>query len=274
MNKYTIVILVASALFIAGCGNEKEAKLLFDKAKSLYEDRQYIVAKNVIDSINRRYPKEIKIRRDALTLMRQVERDESEQNIAFCDSLLPIREKELETLKKGFVFEKDPAYDETGNYIPSSMTVERNTEHCYIRCGVSEEGEMYMASVYFGARSIEHTGLKLSTGNAVYVETPAIAYDEGVNYRFKDNGNTTEVVTYTGENCRNIANFVYLNEKERIKAEYMGGRPFSLILSDSDKKAILATCELALVLNEINAMKNEKTKSGMRIQMIDEKLKM
>jgi hypothetical protein len=265
--------MIAFALLVASCSDGKEAKTLYDKAKLHYENKEFVVAKNVIDSINLLYPKEIDVRREALTLMRQVERGESEQNIAFCDSLMPIREKEFEALKKGFAFEKDPAYNETGNYIPPSMTVERNTERSYIRCGVNEEGEMYIASVYFGGRPIEHTGLKLSVSNGTYTQTPAIAYDGGVNYRFKDNGNTTEVITYTGNNCKDIANFVYLNMKERIKAEYTGGKPFTVNLSDNDKKAIQSTCDLALVLSEINAMKKEKIRSEKRIQIINEKLK-
>jgi hypothetical protein len=273
MNRYTILLLITSALLIAGCSGGKEAKTLYDKACLHYENKEFAAAKNIIDSINLLYPKEIDVRRAALTLMRQVERSESEQNITFCDSLMPIREKEFEALKKGFVFEKDPAYNEIGNYIPPSMIVERNTERSYIRCGVNEEGEMYIASVYFGSRPVEHTGLKLSTSNGTYTQTPAIAYDGGVNYRFKDNGNTTEVVTYKGNNCKDIANFVYLNMKERIKAEYTGGKPFTINLSDNDKKAIHSTCDLALVLSEINAMKKEKARSEKRIQMINEKLK-
>jgi hypothetical protein len=273
MNKYAILLII-SVLFPLSCGNGKEAKTLLDKAQSLYENKQFIAAENIIDSLNRQYPKAIEVRKEALTLKRRIERGKSEQNIAFCDSLIPIREKEFETLKKGFVFEKDPAYDETGNYLLPSMTVERNTERSYIRCGVTEEGEMYIADVYFGARPIEHTGLKLSAGDGTYVETPAIAYDGGVNYRFKDNGNTTEVITYKGENCKSIARFVYnINVKERIKAEYTGGKPFTIYLSDNDKKAIRQTYELALVLSEIKAMEQEKAKSEKRIRLIDEKLK-
>ncbi|MDR2680218.1 MAG: hypothetical protein LBC47_05345, partial [Tannerella sp.] len=180
---------------------------------------------------------------------------------------------EAETLKKGFVFEKDTAYDDAGNYIRQAMTIERNVERSYIRCGVNEEGEMYMASVYFGSNPINHTGLKLSAKDGTVAETPSIPYDGGVNYRFKDMGNTTEVVTYKGEDCKSIAGFVYVtDEKERIKVEYTGGKPFSLYLSDADKKNIKATYELAMVLSNINAMQKEKTRSEKRIKLIDGKL--
>lgn len=274
MNKQSIIAIVATLfLGLSGCGKGNEAEKRLAEAKMMYENRQFIAAKSAIDSINTLFPREIKVRREALTLMRLVERGEREQNIAYCDSVLPIRIGELDGLKKGFVFEKDSAYDEIGNFIWQTMTIERNVERSYIRCGVNEKGEMYMASVYFGSRPIEHTGLKFSTKDGTFAETPAIPYDGGVNYRFKDLGNTTEVVTYTGENCKTIANFVSIvDEKERIKAEYTGGKAFSLTLSDADKKAIKATYELALVLSEITALQKEKTKSERKIALIDRKL--
>ncbi|MDR0744007.1 MAG: hypothetical protein LBF05_06600, partial [Tannerella sp.] len=244
-----------------------------EEAKSLYEKKYFSTAKSVIDSINILYPREIAVRKEALTLMRLVERGESEQNIAYCDSLLPIRLEEAEKLKKGFVFEKDTAYNETGNYIRQTMTVERNVERSYIRCGVSEEGEMYMASVYFGSKPIEHTGLKFSTKDGTVAQTPSIPYDGGLNYRFKDMGNTTEVVTYKGEHCKTIAALVYVtDEKVRIKAEYTGGKPYTLYLSDLDKKAIKATYELAMALSDIHAMQKEKVRSEKKIMRIDAKL--
>ncbi|MDR3309427.1 MAG: hypothetical protein LBS80_05690 [Tannerella sp.] len=266
-------ILLLTALILTSCGNSNEAARRLEEAKQMYDSKLFIAAKSAIDSINQLFPREVEIRREALTLMRLVERGEREQNIAYCDSLLPIRESELTKLKIGFVFEKDTVYDEKGNYIWKTMTVERNIERSYIRYGVNEDGEMYMASVYFGSRPLEHTGLKLSINSGVFAETPAIAYDGGLNYRFKDLGNITEVVTYKGENCKMIANFVYnLPEKERVKAEYTGGKAFALYLSDNDKKAIRATYELALTLSEITAMKIEKTNAEKIILLIDSKL--
>ena len=137
--------------------------------------------------------------------MRQVEQKEAERNLAFCDSLIPVKQQELEGLKKGFNFEKDSAYNEIGNYVSKQQTIERNIQRCYIRSGVNEKGEMYLASVYFGGKPINHTGIKLSIQDGLFAETPAIPYDGGLNYHFKDLGNTTEVVTYQGEKCEDAA---------------------------------------------------------------------
>ena len=272
MYKHCITV-ISFLIFLTGCREGKEAQKRLDEANSLYENNQFIAAKSVLDSIHTLHPREVAVRKQALTLMWKVERSECEQNIAYCDSLLPVCISELDELKKGFVFIKNADYDLIGNYIWNTMTVERNVERSYIRCGVSEEGEMYMASVYFGSAPINHTGLHFSISSGAFAETPAIPYDGGVNYRFKDLGNTTEVVTYKGEHCKTIANFILIvSEKDRIKATYTGGKPFSLNLSDTDKKAIRATYELAAVLSDINAMEKEKIRSQKKIMLIDEKL--
>jgi len=268
-----LMTVLAVGCFITGCGKGNEARKRLEEAKTLYETQQYIVAKLAIDSIHILFPREIEIRKQALTLMRLVERGESERNIAFCDSLIPICISESDDMKKDFVFEKNDTYDRLGKYIWKTMTVERNVERSYIRCGVDETGEMYIASVYFGRSPINHTGLSFSANDGTHAETPAIPYDGGVNYRFQDLGNTTEVVTYKGNNCKSIAHFLmFVNEKERIKATYTGGKPFSLYLADADKKAIQATYELALVLTTIDSLQAEKARSEKKIMLIDQKL--
>ncbi|MDR1335198.1 MAG: hypothetical protein LBK22_00020, partial [Tannerella sp.] len=167
----------------------------------------------------------------------------------------------------------DTAYDETGRYIRSAMTVERNVERSYIRCGVTEEGEMYMASVYFGANPPGHTGLRLTATGGTVAETPSIPADGGLNYRFTDLGNTTEVVSYKGEHCKAIVSLVCITgEKERIRADYTGGKPYTLYLSAADREAIRATCELAGTLSEISALQKGKAQAGKKIELIDAKL--
>lgn len=70
--------------------------------RSMYERNEFFAAKSEIDSIRILYPKEFKVIREGLTLMRQVEQKEAKRNLAFCDSLIPVKQQELEGLKKGF----------------------------------------------------------------------------------------------------------------------------------------------------------------------------
>lgn len=163
MKKIAICIPLVAALLIACGGDRKAAEERLARAQALYERNEFFGAKNEIDSLKTLYPKEVNVLRRALTLMRQVELKEAERNMAFCDSLLPIKREEVAELKEGFVFEKDSAYEEIGNYIWKRQTIERNVQRCYVRCGVNEEGEMYLASVFYGSKPIEHTGIRLST---------------------------------------------------------------------------------------------------------------
>ncbi|MDR2232797.1 MAG: hypothetical protein LBE56_06710 [Tannerella sp.] len=269
-----IIFITVFTVLLAGCGKTKEARAHLAEAQGLYENQNYEAAKLEIDSIRILYPQEVGVLKEALVLMRLVERGQSERNIAFCDSLMPIRMEEAEQLKKGFVFEKNPEYDDIGNYIWKQLTIERNVQRSYVRCGVDEKGVMYLASVYYGSRPLNHTGLKLSVPDGAYAETVAVPYDGGMNYRFKDEGNTTEAVTYKSEKCIDAVNFVYgVGDKIRIKAEYTGGTPYTLYLSENDKLAIKATFDLASVLSDIETMRVEKEKSTQKIMYLDEKLK-
>lgn len=272
MKKSAICIAFA-ALALTGCNNdEKKAQVRLDNARNKFERNEFFAAKSEIDSIRLLYPKEFKVIREGLTLMRQVEQKEAQRNLAFCDSLIPIKQQELEELKKGFNFEKDSAYNEIGNYVSKQQTIERNIQRCYIRSGVNEKGEMYLASVYFGGKPINHTGIKLSTTDGLFAETPAIPYDGGLNYHFKDLGNTTEVVTYQGAKCEEAVKFIYSNKGERIKVEYTGGKPYVLYIADADKKAIASTFELAMVLSDIEQLTKEKEKAIKKLAYLEKKL--
>lgn len=273
MKKSAICIVIAATTVLTGCnGNEKKAQAQLDEAKAMFERNEYGLAKSRIDSLRVHYPKEFKVLKAGLTLMRQIEMKEAERNIAFCDSLLPIRMDELKEMQKNFVFEKDSAYDDIGKFVSKQQTIERNIKRCYIRSNVDENGEMSLASVFFGSAPINHTGIKLSTPEGLTVETPVIPYDGGMNYRFKDLGNTTEVVTYKGEKCANAVKFIADNQNQRIRVEYTGGKPYVLYIPDIEKKAIASTYELALILSDIDKMIKEKNKSNKKIDYLKSKL--
>ena len=271
--KNLVIGITLASLVLTGCNNnEKAAQARLDNARSMYERSEFFAAKSEIDSIRILYPKEFDIIRKGLTLMRQVEQKEAERNLAFCDSLLPIKLQELDVLKKNFNLEKDSTYNEIGNYVSKQQTIEKNIQRCYIRSGVNEKGEMYLASVFYGGKPINHTGIKLTTKNDLFAETPAIPYDGGLNYHFKDMGSTTEVVTYIGEKCKDVVELIYNNPKERIRVEYTGGKPYVLYIADADKKAIAATYELAVVLSDIEKLTREKEKSIKKLAYLEKKL--
>ena len=71
--KFSYATLIIMLLFTS-CGKGKEAQKRLDEARAMYENNEFIATKNAIDSINILYPREIEVRKQALTLIRQIGR--------------------------------------------------------------------------------------------------------------------------------------------------------------------------------------------------------
>ena len=245
-------------LALAACsGNEKKAQQILDQAYASYEAGALNKAKTQIDSMRTAYPKEFKAIKKGIQLMREIELKENERTLAYTDSLLHVREAEAAELVKEFTLEKDEQYEELGNYIYKGMNVERNIERSYIRTGVNEYGDIYIGSVYYGKGNINHTGIRAEIKDGSNAETNPIPYDGGTNYRFSDNGNQSEIVTYKKGNDNGVISFINHYQNERIKIIYTGGKSYIIYLDDFSKKAIAKTYELATVLTDITRLKQE-----------------
>ena len=271
MNKkeYLICLLL---FFIACNSNKKQATAYLENAKRLYEQGEYTSAKNNLDSIKKLFPNEFEIQKQGLQLKRQVEIKEQERNLSFCDSLLNVRLTESETMKPGFVFEKDTAYDDVGKYMDKSQRIEIRLQSSYVRTIVNELGEMLLSSVYYGSRPIHHSQLKVSKANGEYAETQTIPYDGGTNYSFVDGGMTTEVVTYMKGKDSGVIQFIYNNKESVLKAELMGKEKYTFTISAVDKNALVKTFDFAVVLSDIAQLKKEKEKSSQRLKYLEGKL--
>ena len=66
--KWTLRTIVSGAalLLAVACGKEKEARAELERARTLYESRQYPAARNAIDTLRMRYPKELGVMKEAL----------------------------------------------------------------------------------------------------------------------------------------------------------------------------------------------------------------
>ena len=259
--------------FIACNSDKKQAEAFLENAQKLYEQGEYVPAKNNLDSIKILFPKEFETQRKGLDLRRLIEIKENELNIIFCDSMLTIRLSEAEKMKQGFIFEKDPKYDEFGKYIDKNQQLESKLQTSYIRTNVNEIGEIFLYSVYYGSRPINHTRLKVSKSNGTeYTETQNIPQDGGMNYSFVDGGMTTEVVTYTNGKDNGVVNFIYNNKESTIKAEYLGKGNYSFNISLADKNVLVRTLDFAIVLSDIEKLKKEKEKSTQRLKYLESRL--
>jgi hypothetical protein len=216
---------------------------------------------------------ELSARRDSLLLARRQDSAEAVRNVAFCDSILPILRTEMEALRGTFSFEKDTAYATPGNYVHHGQTVEHNIGRSYLRSGVTEQGEPFLASVYAGRRPIRHTALRISIPTGLYAQTPEVPFDGGRNYRFEDDGLYTEVVTYRGEQCLPLLQFLYENrDADRLRADYLGGTPYHIYIDAKDRNNIAATYQFSHLIHDIFRLETERQKSTRRLDYLRQKL--
>ena len=271
MNKKEYLICLL--FFLIACNtNKKHATVYLDTARKLYEQGEYTPAKSNLDSIKILFPNEFEVQKQGLQLRRKIEIKEQEQNLIFCDSLLNVRLVEAETMKSGFVFEKDPKYDDIGKYIDKSQQVEAKLQSSYIRTHVNEKGEILFSSVYYGNRPIQHSQLKVSKSNGEFTETQLIPHDGGLNYSFVDEGMTTEIVTYTQGKDNGVIQFIYNNKESALKAELSGKGKYSFTITNADKNVLVKTVDFALILSDIDKMKKEIEKSSQRLMYLEGKL--
>jgi tetrahydromethanopterin S-methyltransferase subunit F len=103
-------------------------------------------------------------------LMQQIRTSENQRNIAYCDSMLQVTNAAIEKAMLAFSLQKDPQYQEIGNYIPkltpSTQLFTRNT----LRSGVSEDGKIYLESIVVG-QNIGHRQVRASLSDGSYAET-------------------------------------------------------------------------------------------------------
>jgi len=268
-TKYSIFLLF---LLIACNPNKKQATVFLETAQKLYEQGEYAPAKSNLDSIKIRFPQEFDIQQKGLKLKRQIEIKENEQNLIFCDSMLPLRLAQAETMKSGFLYEKDTVYDDEGKYIDKSQRLETKLQSSYIRTNVTESGEILFSSVYYGSHPLQHSRLRVSKATGEFAETQNIPYDGGLNYSFVDGGMTTEVVTYTKGKDDGVIQFIYNNKDSVLKAEFLGKGKYAFAISADDKNVLAKIYDFSVILSDIDKLKKEKEKSSKRLEYLKGKL--
>lgn len=104
--KKTISMAIAAMLAIGAmtaCGDKnsgKEAEMMLKEAQSLFENKKYNEAKDMIDSLRKKFPNEIDIRKKALQLYKENELKKAELHIMETDKAISAAKEEYEKLKK------------------------------------------------------------------------------------------------------------------------------------------------------------------------------
>ena len=272
MKKISIIlksILIISILF--SCDSRKAQEENADKRlkhiQELIDQTSYNAAKNEIDSIHTLFPMLVNKRRIAAALSDTVLRRESSRSLAFCDSILPGKIHEMDSIQKNFRFEKDKKYQETGNYVYKTEQTESNATRTYLKTYVDENADFYLVSNYCGGK-IEQQSVEVSA-NELFAHTDTISLSDPNNHRFDDGGSHFESIIFKNESGKTVVEFITQSTSKVLKITLHGKRSYTYYLADADKKAIIETYHLWKVKKDVVQLHKEIKKATLRIMRIN-----
>lgn len=268
MKKIMLPVIMVFALAACNDSGEKKARLKLHAAEQALSKSDFSEAKLRIDSIKILYPKAFEARRQGIKLLQQVDLKEQQRGLVYLDSMLVLKQKELDAIKDRYVFEKNAEYQKVGNYFSPSQTVEKNINRSYLRAQVNENGGMTLTSIYCGGSNIHHTAVKVTAPDGSFARTP-LSRDS---YETTDLGMKIEKADYKLGEDGDVIGFIHLNKDKKLNVEYIGDRNYKMRLPESDGKAISSLYELSRLLSSIEQIKKEIKEANLKIEFIKRKM--
>ena len=268
MKKIRLSALLALAL-ITGCsdGGEKQAQLHLQKAEQALLLENFSEAKLQIDSIKMLYPKAFEARKQGIKVMQQVDLKEQTRTLAYLDSVMLVKQAQLDSIKGDFVLEKDTAYQDIGNYFYPTQTVEKSLGRSFLRGQVTELGEMSLTSIYCAGGQLHHTSVKVSVGD-LFAET-SISKDS---YETTDLGKTIEKSDYKIGEDGGVVGFIVANQDKNIQLQFIGDKTYRTAMDKNDRKAIVKLADLARILSSMEEIRKQQKEASLKIQFVSRKI--
>ena len=259
MKKSIIFFTIACLLSACGQTEEKKAATLYDNAMRFYKENSLDNAKNLLDSIHAKSPRQVEYRKKADTLLWRITIDEINRDMPQVDSALKALLQDAEAIAKNYRFTKDEKYQQVGDYEHKSMQNAINSSRTYLKPIADEQGKFRLISNLVG-KSIKHRQIVAKVGDAT--ASTAEAKDEARN-SYNDFGVNYELVNYTAPEVEQLISFFRQNADKQIEIILKGDKDYSYKISKSNVKTILDTYDFAKILKEVygnQARKAEMTK--------------
>ena len=260
-------LLALVALTGCGDGGEKEAQIRLQKAETALQQENFSEAKLQIDSIKVLYPKAFEARKQGIKLMQQVDLKEQGKTLVYLDSMMQVKQAQLDSIKANFILEKDTAYQEIGNWFYPTQVVEKNVGRSFLRAQVNELGEMSLTSIYCAGGKLNHTSVRVSVGDT-FAETP-MTKDS---YITSDLGRTIEKADYKVGEDGGVAGFIVANQDKNIQLTFIGDKTYRTAMQKNDRKAIAELTELARILSGMEEIRKQQKEANLKIQFVTRKI--
>jgi len=251
--------------------NDVQADDYLYQARELIKSQQFQLAKLYVDSVRIKFPKEYVKIREGITVIREINFAEQKRSLAFCDSMLKVRQNELPDVQKLFVFEKNAEYESIGHYVYKSQAEGSTIGKTFLQTKVDEKGNLILTSYYSGGRSLNHTALKVSSNDDSYAESQVVPRDGALNYQFNDGNTHYEIVRFNQKAENGVVNFILTHENNPVTITLTGGNSTAYKLKTDDRRAMKAASDLSVILTDINRLLNEIRLAQAKMNYIQKK---
>lgn len=263
------VLLFIFILFSACSPKENGAQERLNNARKFYSEKKYDLAKKEIDSIKIIYPKSFDQIKQGLVLLDSVRRGENLFDISFSDSVIAVRQKTLDSLKRYFVYQIDKKYQDKGFYIAKEIASSGQITATTLRSGVNEDGSIYLESIFIGSQ--KHNRIKVASKESHKESLTLSNADDGFVHRFSNLGNQYETLRFTGASENGVSQFVAENKNKALTITLDGQGKYSYVLSQPIKNAIEKAYNLSNIIQELDSLKTKKEQAEYKNYYLDNK---
>lgn len=255
---YYLLFCLFSFVSCHSTSDSEKATDYLHRARHCVAETYYNQAKVLLDSIHQCYPLEVDVRRLAKILLDSISVIENDRTLAFCDSLLPLKEAEIASTLKHFRREEDSSYIGEVRYVHRLLRTENNSLRCYLQAKIGESGSIFLKSTYCG-RPIKHNSVELYSNDFSLKAS-------GSNFHsFQLDNVRCETLLFSEEEALNLLRFLEEHKQESIKVVLAGeSSSYPYFLMESERNALADTYALSVLLSDCERLRQERRRANIR----------
>lgn len=202
-------------------------------------------------------------RQDSLSLIQQ------ERSLRYTDSLLQATLPLVDPLLKRFEYEKRDAYEDHGHYVHRLLRTTSNTVRCFLQPYIFDDFRTTIRSYYYGSKAIRHTRLVLSADSLTYAAGGRL-------HTFEAEGAHEILTIEDAGDVQSLLRFIDAYSAGRIRVQLFADgheKPsYTYYLSDIEKKALIDTYALSVLMNDIHQLERQQRQASLEIEKYQRRL--
>ena len=252
-NAVSKSILITAAIMLSSCvdSEEKAALKLYQSAEEAVLIKDYTTAVALLDSIDKAYPKQIEIRRQAMHMRPKAIEGKTLRDIESNDSLIAVLQTDYVKMTPLFKRVNDPKLVEP--YIVAIKADKPLFESSGIQARITTDGDFYVISSLTSKSN--HTSVSFLAGGDD-ATTATVPYDGDRNYR----SGGSEMITFINSECDTLGKFAQKHTGQSIILRFNGKNDKKVKISSEQAKAFADTYQYATIISELKSAMRRKEK--------------